>query len=64
MAFPLGNHEYLSHIQSGMELRDYFAGQALMGLCGNANIRPEVDPAKLAYELADNMMEARELNHE
>ena len=48
----------------GMTLRDYFAAKALQGIC---NSRSHVDlkghaiaSAKVAYELADAMMEARD----
>jgi len=51
----------------GMDLRDYFAGQALVGLIarmaceyGNMN-KPNSENAKDAYELADAMMKQREL---
>ena len=48
----------------GMDLRDYFAAKALQGIC---NCRSHVDlkghaiaSAKVAYELADAMLKARE----
>jgi hypothetical protein len=48
----------------GMTLRDYFAAKALQGIC---NSRSHVDlkghaiaSAKVAYELADAMLKARE----
>ena len=48
--------------QEGMTLRDYFAGQALVGLLGFHGIRKESIPslAPAAYELADHMLTARE----
>jgi hypothetical protein len=53
-------NEYAEH---GMTLRDYFAGQALVGLL--AGRRPEVvftneDAAKSSYAVADAMLDARE----
>ena len=49
---------------TGMTLRDYFAARALQGFC---NSRSHVDlkghaiaSAKVAYELADAMLKARE----
>ncbi len=46
---------------SGMELRDYFAAQALQGLLNEANSDFADDAiAELAYSLADAMMEARD----
>jgi hypothetical protein len=42
----------------GMSLRDYFAGQALVGL---ASLTPPcMDNAYLAYKYADAMLEERE----
>lgn len=59
-AFPLENVG--TEFQPGMTLRDYFAGQALMGMMaadrrwdgGNA------DMAKASYSVADAMLSARE----
>ena len=48
-------------VDSGMDLRDYFAGQALQGLLstvkGEEWIEDEV--ASVAYAVADAMMKAR-----
>ena len=47
--------------QLGMSLRDYFAGQALMGFMANTN-RPLMysqDDADWAYTIADAMIKAR-----
>lgn len=50
--------------QPKMELRDYFAGQALIGMRAHpANERP-VDAAKWAYDVADAMLEARKTARE
>ena len=55
--------------QDGMTLRDYFAAQALQGLLPDAfQEAPDNYPAKrlapfwaaMAYQLADEMMKARE----
>jgi hypothetical protein len=50
--------------QNGMTLRDYFAAKAMQGFC---NSRSHVElkghaiaSAKVAYELADAMLKARE----
>lgn len=43
---------------SGMSLRDYFAGQALMGLCTQNNLW-NTSFASDAYYLADAMLKAR-----
>ena len=52
----------------GMSLRDYFAGQALAGLCSaqdkngiwQGDNEAAAEAAEAAYELADWMMEERE----
>ena len=63
-AFP--NEVGYKHQQGGMTLRDYFAAKAMQGLiaadahdggcvkCGDKHIAP------LAYEMADDMLKARE----
>lgn len=55
------NGEY-SLAQEGMSLRDYFAGQALVGIIASEveNRTPSEIVAKRAYELADAMLKARE----
>jgi hypothetical protein len=59
-AFPQSNPDvaYSDYIGGGMTLRDYFAGQALMGLVNQYH--PD-GAAKLAYEYADAMLAAREV---
>jgi hypothetical protein len=64
-AFPSHANEGWSG--SGMTLRDYFAGQALAGLCvlGDRSSFRDVDGheelfARLSYQLADAMLKARE----
>lgn len=42
---------------SGMSLRDYMAGQALVGLLAHHGY--EGDPSKYAYDIADQMIKAR-----
>ena len=50
----------------GMTLRDYFAAQAIVGLAARTiegNMEPTSfvhDAAKVAYEIADAMMKARD----
>lgn len=60
-AFPLGASEYGGHgSQAGMTLRDYFAAQVLAGrfaIPGQVDV--EYD-AKLAYQMADAMLAARD----
>jgi len=59
-AFPCDSFQ-----DKGMTLRDWFAGQALVGLCAGDNVYiPKgcqwgETMAKTAYEFADAMMEAR-----
>jgi hypothetical protein len=47
----------------GMSLRDYFAGQALAGLCANPEATSHFDSPRAywAYKLADAMLEARKV---
>jgi hypothetical protein len=48
---------------NGMSLRDYFAGQAIVGMLAAANTRRDVTNAELAtvaYSIADAMLEARD----
>jgi hypothetical protein len=64
-AFPCVHDK---HLQEGMTLRDWFAGQALAGLMSNANIPfapdyAECEPAQIAdasYCIADAMLAERE----
>jgi len=58
-AFPHDSH-YVD--KSGMTLRDYFAGQAISGLCANDSATARMSPAELgecSYQVADAMLEAR-----
>ena len=50
----------------GMDLRDYFAGQALSLLERNCFLRDDEQStyATLAYQMADEMMKAREHRNE
>jgi|APGre2960657404_1045060.scaffolds.fasta_scaffold224004_2 hypothetical protein len=57
-AFP---RDYVSGGHDGMTLRDYFAGQAVMGLIACSNVK-ELDGQLLAessYNVADAMMAER-----
>jgi hypothetical protein len=58
-AFPIANMEGHSN-DLGMDLRDYFAAQALQGMTGGS-IHPGAIKAiaLVAYQVADAMMEAR-----
>lgn len=63
-AFPVAPGD-VPYWQPGMTLRDWFAGQALAGMCGHpkalGNISDEdlLEDARLMYRLADAMIEAR-----
>lgn len=47
-------------LQSGMSLRDWFAGQALAGLCAkHGAVLSPVERARDAYEAADGMLVVR-----
>lgn len=46
-----------TQVQAGMTLRDYFAGQAIRGLCHNNG---DDFVAKAAYALADAMLKVRD----
>ena len=53
----------IQHVETGMSLRDYFAGQALAGLAGphgDGFSLPEEDFAEWAYRYADAMLAARD----
>lgn len=54
-AFPV---ELLTGKSDGMSLRDYFAGQAIIGLVINSG-RNNADDACVAYQVADAMLAAR-----
>lgn len=68
-AFPgiQGNDEYSNPYLPGMSLRDYFAGQALIGLYAGSNddtgnwagFAKAAPLAETAFEIADAMLAAR-----
>jgi hypothetical protein len=72
-AFPTDSehqHETKPHIwhYAGMTLRDYFAGQVIISLCGRSlrdftGRHAMKEAARMAYECADHMLEARNLPH-
>ena len=63
LAFP--GTDARNFVSTGMTLRDWFAGQAIAGLCAYSDLYiPQGEIwtqyiPKLAYEVADAMMEAR-----
>lgn len=52
--------------QQGMDLRDYFAAQALNGLASITGVDwgSKAEVARICYDLADAMMKAREEPHD
>lgn len=65
-AFPCeGGSDSNLYPDPGMSLRDYFAGQALAGICANSAwndmFHPSVNApsAQAAYAMADAMLKAR-----
>ena len=66
-AFPQSNPDvaYSDYIGGGMTLRDWFAGQALMGLMASRNpTSPRFHPsddAQYVHAVADAMIAAREV---
>jgi hypothetical protein len=67
-AFPTVLPKDWDSVNEGMTLRDYFAGQALVGLLAGQHINPHDYPLKRAaeisaeksYAIADAMIEARD----
>lgn len=60
-AFPAeGGHDSGLHPAPGMALRDYFAGQALIGAATNIADFTIGEAARRAYQYADAMLAARE----
>ena len=65
-AFPvrewIGPNDQMIWPETGMSLRDWFAGQALAGLSSRLGYHPKSDPADVvgdAYTLADAMIAER-----
>ena len=61
-AYPFSNSSYTRYL--GMSLRDYFAGQALIGILINGIYDKgqymKKSIAETAYQMADAMLEERE----
>ena len=61
-AFPIAVPADWDRYEDGMTLRDYFAGQALVGYLSGSITSiggTKSDVAKWAYEFADDMIKAR-----
>ena len=60
-AFPGLHPSKECHFQdSGMTLRDYFAGQAIIAYHADGNFSASEDVANWCYKIADAMLEARQ----
>lgn len=46
--------------EEGMTLRDYFAAKVLQGLLASGLDQPKFEFARKSYEMADEMLKARE----
>lgn len=52
----------IMEIRGGMSLRDWFAGQALAGMCADPQLKDFAEEfAKMSYKLADKMLANRNL---
>ncbi len=60
-AFPLATSSGSNESVNGMSLRDWFAGQALAGMCANPSCdsRSFRECAEYSYKHADEMLVAR-----
>ena len=58
-AFPSGNDPKTGTAQIGMTLRDYFAAKAMQGLLSQGSNVYDL-MAERAYQIADEMMKARD----
>jgi hypothetical protein len=60
---PLGNGQSVMTLSGGMDLRDYFAGQAIDGFLADGGWGGDLsyfeDVAEGAYKMADAMLKAR-----
>jgi hypothetical protein len=65
----IDKREYAIEGTNGVSIRDYFAAAALTGILANQQQLQNMDafnetPAARAYEIADDMLAAREANDE
>lgn len=62
LSFPDGDDNY---VQYGMSLRDYFAAKAMQSLAADPTVNMVFgEMAEWAYNLADAMMQAREVKRD
>jgi hypothetical protein len=61
-AFPSGHDPKTGTADKGMKLRDYFAATALQGMIAEPSLKATPEEfAQRAYQLADAMLQARDL---
>jgi hypothetical protein len=63
------NGQLVSHGSFGMTLRDWFAGQIILGVFADPSVRGVTEEqaellAKKSFMVADKMLKAREVNHD
>jgi len=58
-AFPTVLPKDWDSVNEGMTLRDYFAGQALIGVMAKSSTPFDVFAARYVYGIADDMIKAR-----
>lgn len=67
-AFPVSVQPDFQYASHGMTLRDWFAGQALAGMCGHPRALSQIgdqdlaEDANLLYRMADAMIAARKVS--
>ena len=61
-AFPVVTGTDTRNVPPGMSLRDYFAGQVIVGLSARGLASEEA--ARIAYRNADAMLRVREAGHD
>lgn len=59
MSLDTGGPAFASECSRGMELRDWFAGLALVGLIASKQNNTLADDVRQAYVVADHMLETR-----
>lgn len=62
-AFPLNVSSQLAVEYGGMDLRDYFAAQAMPAVITKFNMT-DIEISELAYQIADAMLHEREQGKE
>ena len=59
----VSNYQEITHTESGMDLRDYFAAKAMPTVFDNSNFifedKDYKETAEISYKIADAMMKAR-----